>query len=187
MCHSAHVIKFLLFCLFQGYVKAMISLIYKAKRIYVRKTVALFHVKVYTICMKENLVHARTCVYNINYHVVWSVKYPKKTKRVLSLHKKKRNKVNDYIHKITKHVADYCAEEKIAVVVVGNMKGIRKGKNLGRMNQQLHAFPYEKIIQKLRYKLARKGIRMIVQKESYSSQCKSERTSSIGRMDRPLW
>lgn len=105
------------------------------------------------------------------------VKYPKKTKRVRSLHKKKRNKVNDYIHKITKHVADYCAEENIAVVVVGDMKGIRKGKNLGRMNQQLHAFPYEKIIQKLRYKLARKGIRMIVQRESYSSQCspKSER------------
>ena len=28
--------------------------------------------------MKENLVHARTCVYNINYHVVWSVKYRRK-------------------------------------------------------------------------------------------------------------
>ena len=78
MCHSAHVIRFLLFCLFQGYVKAVTSLIYKARRIYVRKSVALFPVKVYTICMKENLVHARTCVYNINYHVVWSVKYRRK-------------------------------------------------------------------------------------------------------------
>ena len=28
--------------------------------------------------MKTNLVHARTCVYNINYHMVWSVKYRKK-------------------------------------------------------------------------------------------------------------
>lgn len=28
--------------------------------------------------MKENLIHSRTCVYNINYHVVWSVKYRKK-------------------------------------------------------------------------------------------------------------
>lgn len=25
--------------------------------------------------MKDNLTHSRTCVYNINYHVVWSVKY----------------------------------------------------------------------------------------------------------------
>jgi len=28
--------------------------------------------------MKENLIHARTSVYNINYHVVWSVKYRRK-------------------------------------------------------------------------------------------------------------
>ena len=30
------------------------------------------------MCMKENLIHLRTCVYNINYHVVWSVKYRRK-------------------------------------------------------------------------------------------------------------
>ena len=30
------------------------------------------------MCMKENLIHSRTCVYNINYHVVWSVKYRRK-------------------------------------------------------------------------------------------------------------
>ena len=33
----------------------------------------------YTICMiKNNLKHARTCVYNVNYHIVWSTKYRKK-------------------------------------------------------------------------------------------------------------
>jgi Transposase and inactivated derivatives len=26
---------------------------------------------------KDNLNHARTCVYNVNYHIVWSVKYRK--------------------------------------------------------------------------------------------------------------
>lgn len=30
------------------------------------------------MCMEENLIHSRTCVYNINYHVVWSVKYRRK-------------------------------------------------------------------------------------------------------------
>ena len=31
------------------------------------------------MCMnKNNLKHARTCVYNINYHIVWSVKYRRK-------------------------------------------------------------------------------------------------------------
>lgn len=28
--------------------------------------------------MKNNYVHARTCVYNINYHIVWCVKYRRK-------------------------------------------------------------------------------------------------------------
>ncbi len=30
------------------------------------------------MCMKNNLVHYRTCVCNINYHMVWSVKYRRK-------------------------------------------------------------------------------------------------------------
>ena len=30
------------------------------------------------ICMKEKLIHYRTCVCNINYHMVWSVKYRRK-------------------------------------------------------------------------------------------------------------
>lgn len=31
----------------------------------------------YTICMSK-YIHARTCVYNINYHIVWCVKYRRK-------------------------------------------------------------------------------------------------------------
>ena len=32
----------------------------------------------YTICMKTNIIKYRTCVCNINYHVVWCVKYGRK-------------------------------------------------------------------------------------------------------------
>ena len=32
----------------------------------------------YTICMRNKYIHARTCVYNINYHIVWCVKYRRK-------------------------------------------------------------------------------------------------------------
>ena len=28
--------------------------------------------------MKDTLTHARTCVYNVNYHIVWSTKYRRK-------------------------------------------------------------------------------------------------------------
>ena len=50
----------------------------KKTRTYIRVFLALILDICYTICMKENLIHARTCVYNINYHVVWSVKYRRK-------------------------------------------------------------------------------------------------------------
>ena len=50
----------------------------KKTRTYIRVFLALILDICYTICMKENLIHARTCVYNINYHVVWSVKFRRK-------------------------------------------------------------------------------------------------------------
>jgi len=39
---------------------------------------ALYGVIRYTICMENKYTHARTCVYNINYHIVWCVKYRRK-------------------------------------------------------------------------------------------------------------
>mgnify|MGYP001770240656 FL=1 len=46
---------------------------------------------------KTNLIHARTCVYNVNYHIVWSVKYRKK---VLT------QEVELYLKKIFKEIAE---------------------------------------------------------------------------------
>jgi len=42
--------------------------------------IEFFAILWYTICSmsKTNLIHARTCVYNVNYHIVWSVKYRRK-------------------------------------------------------------------------------------------------------------
>ncbi len=40
--------------------------------------VAFISTLCYTMCMKENLIHYRTSVCSINYHVVWSVKYRRK-------------------------------------------------------------------------------------------------------------
>ena len=39
---------------------------------------ALYTILHYTICMENKYTHARTCVYNINYHIVWCVKYRRK-------------------------------------------------------------------------------------------------------------
>ena len=49
------------------------------------------------MCMKNNLIHARTCVYNINYHVVWSVKYQRK---ILS------PEIEDYLKPLVQQIAE---------------------------------------------------------------------------------
>ena len=39
---------------------------------------------IHTICMKfEKLIHDRTTVYNIGYHIVWAVKYRQKVLTVV--------------------------------------------------------------------------------------------------------
>ena len=103
--------------------------------------------------------------------VAKGVQYPKPSKRVLGLYSKRKNKVNDYLHKATRYMADYCQENKINTVVIGDIKGIRKGRSIGRNNQQLHSLPYDKIYSLLEYKLNLLGISMVKQKEAYSSKC----------------
>jgi putative transposase len=100
------------------------------------------------------------------------VKYPRKSKHVLSLYKKKQNCINDTLHKLTHYLVNYCVENDIHTLVIGDIKNIRKDSNFGaKINQKLHGLPYEKIYELLTYKCAMVGINFIKQEESYSSQC----------------
>lgn len=103
--------------------------------------------------------------------VAKGIEYPIKSQKVLNLYTKKKNSVNDFIHKSAKYIVDYCIKNNINKVIVGDLKGIRKDKNIGRLNQQLHSLPTDKILKKLEYKLSLNGIVLIKQKENYSSQC----------------
>ncbi len=47
--------------------------------------------------MKENLIHYRTCVCNINYHMVWSVKYRRK---ILN------QDIEEYLQKLVQQIAE---------------------------------------------------------------------------------
>ncbi|QKY70744.1 IS200/IS605 family transposase [Lentibacillus sp. CBA3610] len=63
---------------------------------------------------KNNLIHARTCVYNINYHLVWSMKYRRKI-------------LNEAIEKRLKEIFRDIAEEKgfiVHMIEVGELGSI---------------------------------------------------------------
>lgn len=108
----------------------------------------LYGVIRYTICMENKYTHARTCVYNINYHIVWCVKYRRKvlsadiSNRLIELLKAVGNEKgfsvveckvgeNDHVHCFVS------APPKISVTqIVKYLKGI-SGNQLFRKYPQL--------------------------------------------------
>ena len=68
------------------------------------------------------------------------IKYPKPSKHMLKVYKKKRNCIHDYLHKVTRAVVNYCKANDIHTVIIGDITNIRRNKNLGKVtNQKLHA------------------------------------------------
>ena len=103
---------------------------------------------------------------------VKEIKHPVTSKHIRRLYQKKQNSVTDYLHKITRYFAKYCREQGITCVVAGDIRNIRKGKDLGhRTNQKFHNLPYNRLYSMMEYKLKMYGIRFVRQEESYTSQC----------------
>ena len=64
------------------------------------------------MCMKENLIHYRTCVCNINYHMVWSVKYRRK---ILN------SEIEEYLKELVQQIAEdkgFTVHEQVAKRIV---------------------------------------------------------------------
>lgn len=99
------------------------------------------------------------------------IKYPKSSKHIQQIYKKKNNSINDYLHKVTRYIVSYCVENQINTVVIGDITNIRKDNDLGNVtNQKLHSLPFAKIYMMLQYKLKMKGITLVKQSEAYTSQ-----------------
>ena len=94
------------------------------------------------------------------------------TKRIKKLNIIKKRKIEYILHTSTRRIVDYCVENEINTVIIGDIKGIRQDNDMGRINnQKLHSLPFKQFYDKLTYKLKMKGISLIYQKESYSSGC----------------
>lgn len=138
--------------------------------------------KYLSICQYYDKEIARVQSQWAGIQVARGIRYPKSSSHILRLYRKQNNCVKDYIHKMTRYVVDYCFSNEIHTVVIGDIKGIRNGNDLGtRINRQLHSLPYDKIYMQLEYKLKRRGIRLVKQEESYTSQCAplSEEVSAV--------
>lgn len=99
----------------------------------------------------------------LNHNKDWSNKLQQLTD-------KRNNKINDYLHKASKYIVDWCIENQIDTVIIGkNINWKQESKLSKRVNQSFVGIPYDLFIQKLKYKCENIGIRFIETEESYTS------------------
>ena len=90
--------------------------------------------------------------------------------RLQQLINKRNNKINDYIHKSSKYIVDWCIKNQIDTVIIGLNKGWKQESKMSKkVNQNFVGIPYNLFIQKLQYKCENVGIKFIDTEESYTS------------------
>lgn len=92
------------------------------------------------------------------------------TNRLYRLTERRNNKVEDYLHKVSKIIIDIAIQNNIGTIIIGNNKGWKQEVNLGKKNNQTFVnIPYSDLIAKIQYKAKTQGISVIVTEESYTS------------------
>lgn len=97
-------------------------------------------------------------------------KYNRAKQYILS---KTKVQLTDALHKISKKFVDWCVEQKIKHVVVGDVEGVQrntKKKKRKTVNQKLSQWQFGKLLQYLEYKLQAQGITLEKIDEAYTSQ-----------------
>lgn len=81
--------------------------------------------------------------------------------------------LKDALHKTTKAFIDWCIEQSVSDVYVGDPEGVQrhtKKKRRKTTNQKLSNWSFGKVKEYLKYKAEAKGIRVVFVNEAYSSQ-----------------
>ena len=94
------------------------------------------------------------------------------SKRIKKLYRTKHGRINYLIHASTRRIADYCKINQISVVVIGDMRGIKKSCSFGHVSkQQFYNVAFARIVKVLQYKLENIGVKLVKVNEAFSSQC----------------
>ena len=93
------------------------------------------------------------------------------SKSMDTLTRKRNSKIEDYMHKTSRFIIEYCIDNKIGNIVIGKNDQWKTELNLGRQNNQnFISIPFDKLIDMVKYKAEAVGISVFVVEESYSSK-----------------
>jgi putative transposase len=85
---------------------------------------------------------------------------------------KRNKKVDDYLHKASRLIINYCIKYKIGNIVIGKNDNWKQGLNMRKVNNQNFAYiPHARFIKMIQYKAEEVGINVILTEESYTSKC----------------
>jgi IS605 OrfB family transposase len=104
---------------------------------------------------------------SITMHMVGSDKF-KDTKQITGLRKYRDDYINNYLHKASRQVIDLALKHKCSTIVIGDIEGIKQNMNYAKTFVQIPVARFKELIL---YKAQLVGIKVIAQKEAYSSGC----------------
>ena len=105
-------------------------------------------------------------------------KRKQQTRREVNLISKRRNKINDYLHKASRYIVNQLVSNDVTELVIGYNAGWKQDIKMGREghsrregNQRFQFIPFYKFISMLKYKCELAGISVTTNEESYTSKC----------------
>lgn len=94
------------------------------------------------------------------------------TKRINKLFKDRSNRIHDYLNKAVYKIVEYCKDNKIGTVLVGDGKGWKQEVNIGdKNNQNFVQIPFDTFKQKLMHKCEYYDINFELVNEAHTSKC----------------
>ena len=95
----------------------------------------------------------------------------KKSKKLNRLTLKRKNKIDNYLHKSSKTIINLLKENEINTLIIGKNDNWKQNVDLSKKNNQnFVSLPHSRFIDMLRYKCERSGINIIINEESYTSK-----------------
>jgi len=95
----------------------------------------------------------------------------KDSKRLRRLRFKCYCKEQDWLHKVSRKIVNWCIENRVGKIVIGINKDWKREINLGKKNNQVFVgIPFRDLIKKIRYKAEEVGIEVIEVDEYLTSQ-----------------
>ena len=108
-------------------------------------------------------------------------------KKLRKLNMKRQFKVNDFMHKSSRRIVDFCINHNIGTLYIGLNKGWKQETDMSKQsNQNFVQIPYGSLIQKIQYKCEEVGINVICVNEAYTSKCSFLDNESIEKHDEYL-